>query len=69
LKLNKFELLSRTGYNVEYFPKLLYNLVDGINRDDMKYEERATDSMVQVMDGFEGRAAALERNLLEAWSV
>jgi hypothetical protein len=67
--LNKFELLSRTGYNVEYFPRLLYNLVDGINGDDMKYEERATDSMFQVMDGFEGRAAALERNLLEVWSV
>jgi hypothetical protein len=67
--LNKFELLSRTGYNVEYFPKLLYNFVDGINRGDMKYEERATDSMIQVMDGFEGRAAALERNLLEVWSV
>ena len=54
---------------MEYFPRLLYNLVDGINGDDMKYEERATDSMIQVADGFEGRAAALERNLLEVWSV
>lgn len=54
---------------MKYFPKLLYNFVDVINRDDMKYEERATDSMIQIMDGFEGRAAALERNLLEVWSV
>ena len=54
---------------MEYFPKLLYNSVDGTNGDDMKYEERAADSMVQVMDGFEGRAAALERNMLEVWSV
>ena len=54
---------------MEYFPKLLYNFVDGTNGDDMKYEQRASDSMIQVMDGFEGRAAALERNLLEVWSV
>jgi hypothetical protein len=54
---------------VEYFPKLLYNCVDGMNGDDMKYEERATDSKIQAVDGFEGRAAALERNLLEVWSV
>ena len=65
----RFELLGRAGYNVEYFPRLLYNSVDGINEDDMTYEERATDSIVQVMDGFEGRTAAIERNLLDVWSV
>jgi acetoin utilization deacetylase AcuC-like enzyme len=57
------------GYNVEYFPKLLYNFIDGINGADMKYEERSTDSMIQVMDEFEGRAAVLEQNLLKIWKV
>jgi len=54
---------------VEYFPKLLYNSVDGMNGDDIKYEERATNSMIQIMDVFEGRAAAFERNLLEVRSL
>ncbi len=57
------------GYNVEYFPKLVQNFVDGVNGDAIKYEERATDSMIQVMDEFEGRAAALEKNLLEIWDL
>ena len=40
-----------------------------MNRDNMKYEQRPTDSMIQVAGGFEGPAAALERNLLEMRSV
>jgi len=43
---------------VEYFPKLLYNCVDGINGDDMKYEQRAADSKVQAVNGFEGRGGS-----------
>ena len=35
----------------------------------MKYEERSTDSMMQVMDEFEARAAILEKNLLEVWKL
>ena len=54
---------------MEYFPELLYNSVDRLNEDDMKYEQRAADPMVQVIDGSEGRTAALERNLLEVRST
>ena len=54
---------------MEYFPELLYNSVDRLSEDDMKYEQRAADPMVQVIDGFEGRTAALERNLLEVRST
>ena len=60
---------SSSGYNVECLPKLVYNSVDGIDGDDMKCDEQTTNSMVQVMDGFEGRTAAIERNLLDVWSV
>ncbi len=48
VEIEQVELLSRTGYDVEYFPKLLYNSVDVINGDGIRYAERATDSMVQI---------------------
>jgi acetoin utilization deacetylase AcuC-like enzyme len=57
------------GYNVEYFPKLLHNFIDGVNGAEMKYEEQSTESTKQVINEFEARAAALEKNLLEVWKV
>lgn len=55
------------GYNIEMFPKCLYNFLDGINHDKMKFEERATDSMIQTYYEYEGRKALLEQNLRKIW--
>ncbi|HEX37814.1 MAG TPA: histone deacetylase [Candidatus Cloacimonetes bacterium] len=55
------------GYNIEMFPKCLYNFLDGINQKKMKFEERGTDSMIQTYYEYEGRKALLEQNLRKFW--
>jgi acetoin utilization deacetylase AcuC-like enzyme len=57
------------GYNVEVFPKCLYNFLDGINGDELRYTERATDSMIQTVDEFEGRMALTEQKLRKHWNI
>ncbi len=55
------------GYNIEMFPKCLYNFLDGVNQIKMKFKERATDSMIQTYYEYEGRKALLEQNLRKFW--
>ena len=55
------------GYNVEVFPKCLYNFVDGINKNEMKFTERETDSTLQTYYEYEGRKAMALQLLSKYW--
>ncbi len=55
------------GYNIEVFPKCLFNFLDGINGDEMKFSERNTDSMIQTFYEFEGRKAMALQHLRKYW--
>ena len=57
------------GYNIEVFPKCLFNFIDGINNKSIRFKERATDSRIIAMDEFEGRMYRLEKNLSEFWKI
>ena len=69
---NKFKKMFATlegGYNVEVFPKCLFNFIDGVNNDEIKFKERSTDSTIQARYEFEARASRLEKNLSEFWKL
>jgi acetoin utilization deacetylase AcuC-like enzyme len=55
------------GYNIEVFPKCLFNFLDGINGDEMKFKERNTDSTIQTFYEFEGRKAIALQKLRKYW--
>ncbi len=55
------------GYNIEMFPKCLYNFLDGINNDKMQFKERETDSMIQIYYEYEGRKAMALQSLSKHW--
>ncbi|MCK5282423.1 MAG: histone deacetylase [Nanoarchaeota archaeon] len=57
------------GYNIETFPKCLFNFIDGINKKEMRFKERTTDSRIIAIDEFEARAYMLEKNLSEFWKL
>ncbi|MEA2097397.1 MAG: histone deacetylase family protein, partial [Candidatus Cloacimonadota bacterium] len=55
------------GYNIEIFPRCLYNFLDGINGNKMRFEERNTDSMIQIFYEYEGRKALAMQLLKKYW--
>ncbi|MCF7792534.1 MAG: histone deacetylase [Candidatus Cloacimonetes bacterium] len=55
------------GYNIEMFPRCLYNFLDGINNKKMRFKERNTDSMIQTFYEYEGRKALAVHNLKKFW--
>lgn len=55
------------GYNIEIFPRCLYNFLDGINNKKMRFKERATDSLIQTFYEYEGRKALAVQNLKKYW--
>ncbi len=55
------------GYNVELFPRCLYNFLDGINHKKMRFKERNTDSMIQTFYEYEGRKAMAVQKLKKFW--
>jgi len=57
------------GYNVEVFPKCLYNFLDGMNGRKMRFMEQTTDSRMPAMEEFEARIYRLERNLSKFWKI
>jgi len=72
LLTNKFKNLFATlegGYNVEIFPKCVFNFIDGINNKEMRFKERVTDSRIIAIDEYEARADILEKNLSEFWEL
>ena len=57
------------GYNIEMFPRCLKNFIRGINGERIFYEETATDSTIQVVNEFQLRLGALEKNLAPYWKL
>jgi len=57
------------GYNVEVFPKCLFNFIDGVNGKEMRFQEQATDSRMVAHQEFEDRAYRLRKNLSKFWKV
>ena len=55
------------GYNIEVFPKCLYNFLDGINNNKMSHTERHTDSLIQTHYEYEGRKALTMQLLKKYW--
>lgn len=55
------------GYNIELFPRCLYNFLDGINHKTMRFKERKTDSMIQTFYEYEGRKAIAVQKLKKFW--
>ena len=55
------------GYNIEIFPRCLYNFLDGINNQEMKYQESPTDSLIQTYYEYEGRKAIVVQHLRKYW--
>ncbi len=55
------------GYNIEIFPRCLYNFLDGINNDKMRYSERHTDSLIQTFYEYEGRKTMAMQHLRKYW--
>ena len=55
------------GYNIEIFPRCLYNFLDGINNQKMRFEERPTDSLIQTYYEYEGRKAMVMQHLKKYW--
>jgi acetoin utilization deacetylase AcuC-like enzyme len=72
LLAGKFKNMFATlegGYNVEVFPKCLFNFVDGVNNKPQRFKEGSTDSRIIAIDEFEGRAFQLQRNLSRFWKI
>lgn len=57
------------GYNVEVFPKCLFNFIAGINGEEMRFTEQATDSRMVAIQEFEDRAYRLRKNLSKFWKL
>jgi acetoin utilization deacetylase AcuC-like enzyme len=57
------------GYNIEVFPKCIYNFLDGINGKEMRFKERNTDSLIQTYYEYEGRKAMAVQKLRKYWNV
>lgn len=57
------------GYNVEVFPKCLYNFLDGFNNKKIRFDEPVTDSRIIAFDEYEGRKALLKKNLSKYWEL
>jgi len=57
------------GYNLDYLPRCLYNFVNGVNDDNIFFEEEPTDSPIQVVDEFNVRINKLKKNLSQFWKV
>ena len=55
------------GYNIEVFPKCLYNFLDGINNNKMRFKENETDSLIQTYYEYEGRKALTMQLLKKYW--
>jgi acetoin utilization deacetylase AcuC-like enzyme len=57
------------GYNTIVFPKSVQNFIDGINGERMRFEEHATDTMIQVREEYEARMYMVEKYLKEYWKI
>ena len=57
------------GYNVEILPRCIYNFLDGINGNKMKFHENETESSIQTHYEYEGRKSILQYHLSKYWKT
>lgn len=57
------------GYNVEVFPKCVFNFVDGINGEKQRYHEHPTDTRILVREEYESMVYRLEKELSKYWKL
>jgi len=57
------------GYNVDVLPKCVRNFINGINGESAAFEDRPTDSLIQVIDEFDHRMADLRHSLELYWKI
>lgn len=55
------------GYNLEFFPKCLFNFIDGVSGRPMTHKEDKTDSPILVLEEIEERSDRLRKNLEAFW--
>lgn len=55
------------GYNIRVFSDCLFNFIDGINNQELRYKEPETDSMIQVYYEYEGRKSLAIQLLRKYW--
>jgi len=55
------------GYNIEVFPKCVFNFLDGINDNKIKFTERDTDSSIQTFYEYESRKHVCAQKLSKYW--
>ncbi len=65
---NVFAVLEG-GYDLDALPKCAFNFIAGINNEQIKFEERSTDSRATAREEFEHRAGMLKKNLSEFWKL
>ena len=63
---NVFAVLEG-GYNMEAFPKSLFNFLAAMNGKEMIYQENETDSTIQTYYEYEGRAYLARQLLSKYW--
>lgn len=63
---NVFAILEG-GYNLEVFPKSFFNFLSAMNDEEMIYQEKETDSMIQTYYEYEGRVGLARNLLLKYW--
>ena len=51
------------GYNINYLPKCVYNFVDGVNQEDIKFKEKMTVSDDPIKKEYSKRIEKLKENL------
>ncbi|MCF7920753.1 MAG: histone deacetylase [Candidatus Cloacimonetes bacterium] len=63
---NVFAVLEG-GYNMDAFPKSLFNFLSAMNGGEMLYQEKETDSTIQVYYEYEGRIHLARQLLSKYW--
>jgi acetoin utilization deacetylase AcuC-like enzyme len=65
---NVFAVLEG-GYNLEAFPKCVFNFLDGANGKPKQYSEEATDSRIITIEEFTEQAERLKLKLAAFWKI
>jgi acetoin utilization deacetylase AcuC-like enzyme len=49
------------GYDLEFFPKCLYNFISGVNKEDLKFKDKETKSKEDVKREFNKRIDSIKK--------
>lgn len=57
------------GYDVEVLSKCIFNFIDGINNNKIRFKEEPTNSSIEVIEEYKIRMDKLNKNLSEFWKL